>query len=118
MTRIRYAALDRTPVFLSYRAVTYRSEADLIGNSEKIKSRKGTTQGDPLTTSMYAVATIPLIFMLKEFTKQVWYADDAAAIGTIQQVHAWLNQLLTRTRIRLPPQRPEDMADYQTSTPP
>ena len=32
---------------------------------------------------MYAVATIPLIRKLPNLVTQVWYADDASALGSI-----------------------------------
>ncbi len=43
------------------------------------------TQGDPLAMPMYGLATI--IRKLDGLCKQVWYADDSAAIGTIGQLH-------------------------------
>ena len=43
---------------------------------------------------MYGLATIPLIRRLDGLCKQIWYADDSAAIGTIEQLHhAWWNRL-------------------------
>lgn len=56
----------------------YREPANLYVDHEIIKSREGTTQGDPLASSIYAIATIPLIKKLNHGTTQVWYADDAA----------------------------------------
>ena len=53
-----------------------------------ILSQEGTTQGDPLAMSMYALATIPLIQKLKDevnYVKQVWYADDAFGSGKIEK---------------------------------
>ena len=69
---------------------SYRAETDLFVDGEVIKSSEGTTQGDPLAMPMYALATIPLIKRLNQGANQVWYADDAAAMGKIQQVHAHL----------------------------
>ena len=45
--------------------------------------------------SLYALATVPLINHLDvaEDLKQVWYADDASASGSIASVHAWWDQL-------------------------
>ena len=40
-------------------------------------SEEGTTQGDPLPTPFYALATIPLLQLLLLGVKQIWYADDA-----------------------------------------
>ncbi|KAL5475080.1 hypothetical protein EMCRGX_G027135 [Ephydatia muelleri] len=54
----------------------------------------GTTQGDPLAMAMYAIATIPLIEKLQSTnTKQVWYADDATAVGTLLNLKAWWTML-------------------------
>jgi len=40
---------------------TYRSPASLLVSGEVILSEEGTTQGDPLAMTMYALATIPLM---------------------------------------------------------
>jgi len=58
-------------------------------NGDVIHSSEGTTQGDPLAMPMYAVATIPLIKQTKNDAKQVWYADDAAAMGKITDLRKW-----------------------------
>ena len=42
---------------------------------------------------MYGLATIPLIRRLDGLCKQTWYADDSAAVGTVEQLHAWWNRL-------------------------
>ena len=38
---------------------------------------------------MYALATIPLINKLKGYSKQIWYADDAAAVGKLAELRVW-----------------------------
>ena len=73
---------------------SYRAETDLFVDGEVIKSSEGTTQGDPLAIPMYALATIPLIKRLNQGANQVWYADDAAAMGKIQQVRTWWDQIV------------------------
>ena len=50
-------------------------------------------QGDPLAMPMYSIATIPLIKKLKGHSKQIWYADDAAAVGKTADLRAWWDQL-------------------------
>ena len=72
---------------------SYRSNTDLFMDGEVILSQEGTTQGDPLAMSMYGLATIPLIRKLDGICKQIWYADDSAACGTIDQLRCWWNQL-------------------------
>ena len=45
-------------------------------------------QEDPLAMLMYALGIPPLIHNLKA-TKQVWFADDAAAGDSLVNLHAW-----------------------------
>ena len=42
---------------------------------------------------MYALATIPLITRLNSNALQIWYADDAAAVGKISSQHECWNKL-------------------------
>ena len=74
---------------------TYREPTELFVDGITLISEEGTTQGDPLATPFYALATVPLINRLDvaEDLKQVWYADDASASGSIASVHAWWDQL-------------------------
>ncbi len=74
---------------------TYRAPTELFINGEVIYSREreGTTQGDPLAMPMYAVATIPLIKNLPDSVTQVWYADDASALGSITNIRNWWDKL-------------------------
>ena len=62
---------------------TYRAPTELFVDGDTLLSQEGTTQRDPLAMPMYALATISLIKKLKGNSKQIWYADDAAAIGRI-----------------------------------
>ena len=74
---------------------TYRSDSELFINGETILSQEGTTQGDPLSMAIYAVATTPLIRRLSANpTTQVWYADDAAAGGKLSNIRSWWDHLL------------------------
>ena len=68
---------------------TYRSPTELFVDGDILLSQEGTTQGDPLAMSMYALATIPLIKRLKNNSKQIWYADDAAATGKLADLRMW-----------------------------
>ena len=48
---------------------------------------------------MYALVVIPLINKLQELhgnTSQVWFADDATAASTCQQIRAWRDDLVAR----------------------
>ena len=73
---------------------SYCAEADLFINENIIKSSEGTTQGDPLAMPMCAIVTVPLIQRLNKDGKQVWYADDAASMGKVDQVRGWWDQLV------------------------
>lgn len=70
---------------------TYRSPTDLLVDGDILLSREGTTQGDPLAMPMNGLATIS---KLDGICKQVWYTDDSAAIGTVEQLHGWWTKLV------------------------
>lgn len=73
----------------------YRNPVSLFIDGDVLYSQEGTTQGDPLAMSMFAIATIPLIDSLKgEDLTQVWYADDATAGGPLTNVREWWNHLI------------------------
>ena len=60
----------------------YCNHSEMYVASESILSRKGTTQGDPLSMAMHAFALKPLIHAVSApVTQQVWFANDAAAGG-------------------------------------
>ena len=75
---------------------TYRLPPNLYINGEAITSSEGTTQGDPLAMSIYAIATLPLIMELDNLSKQLCFADDAAAAGRLQAVKQWWVRLAER----------------------
>lgn len=67
----------------------------VLGGME-LKSEEGTTQGDPIAMAVYAIAIIPMIFMIMEVvneTKTVAYADDVTAAGELFSLRRWWNQL-------------------------
>ena len=72
-----------------YVAKTYRIPARLfvVGGSE-LKSAKGSTQGDPLAMSMYAISLHTLTSLLhnRGAAKQCWFADDATEAGPLEEV--------------------------------
>ena len=77
---------------------TYRSEPNLFINGECILSRVGATQGDPVAMAMYAMATLPLIKCLQQEVdvEQIWYADDSAAGGGMNQLRRWWDEIVER----------------------
>ncbi len=75
---------------------TYRAPTELFVDGHVLYSREGTTQGDPLAMPMYAIATLPLIKRLNQnAANQVWYADDATAVGKIATLREWWDQITT-----------------------
>ena len=78
------------PAITIYVINTYRAPARLfvIGGKE-LKSSVGTTQGDPLAMSLYAVSLQPLITGLTIASKQYWYADDATGSGSLDGLKKW-----------------------------
>lgn len=64
----------------------YRSYSSLFIDGDCLLSKEGTTQGDPLAMSMFAVASIPLVDELADLSevRQFWYADDATAVGNLR----------------------------------
>ena len=72
----------------------YRLDIPLFIDGDVIFSSEGTTQGDPLAMSMYAIAILPLIHHLNQFTiHQVWYANDAATLGKLSIIKSWWEEL-------------------------
>ena len=76
---------------------TYQSHSSLFIDGDCILSKEGTTQGDPLAMSMFAVASIPLIRELDKLTDviQLWYADDATATGEMSELIKWWDNINT-----------------------
>ena len=68
------------------------------GTSECLVSKEGVTQGDPLSMFMYAIGTLPLIRSLCDPSHwiQIWYADDASAGGSLEDIHEWFSLLCSR----------------------
>ena len=84
------------PTFASVLINTYRAHVNLIvAGGERLLSKEGTTQGDPLAMVMYALSIKPLITQLDGFARQVWYADDATGAGSFDQVRAWWDEIIT-----------------------
>jgi len=67
-----------------------------LENGDHILSQEGVTQGDNAAMAMYALSTRPLIQTLSNETannevKQVWYANDSSAVGSLAGVRKWGN---------------------------
>ena len=77
---------------------TYQDPSQLFVDGSTLYSNEGTTQGDPLTMPMYALATLPLIQKLSNPclpNTQLWYADDATAFGYISHLRTWWDRLVS-----------------------
>ena len=75
---------------------TYRGWAPLVvrGSEDVLFSREGIIQGDPLSMFLYAIATLPLIEQTQlNSIKQLWYADDASALGSLPLLLLWFEKL-------------------------
>ena len=81
------------PPFYQYLHNTYQEPAKLIVNDQKsveyLSSDEGCTQGDVTAMAFYALGVQPLTKDLSsridtKSCRQMWYADDATAIGKLQ----------------------------------
>jgi len=85
------------PSIATYAINTYREPARLfIVGGQELRSSEGTTQGDPLAMSLYAISLQPLITRLqvKSAASQCWYADDATGCGSLGNVKTWWDELM------------------------
>ena len=72
----------------------YQSDVQMFISSETILSQEGTTQGDPLSMTMYTIASAPLIqYLQTDDVCQIWYADDASATSKLKNPKAWWDRL-------------------------
>jgi hypothetical protein len=66
------------------------------GTGAFLYSKEGVTQGDPLSMFAYGIGILPLIRILKaEFpaVEQPWYADDAGAGGSFNEIRRFFCKL-------------------------
>ena len=90
------------PPFYQYLHNTYQEPAKLIVNDQKstefLSSDEGCTQGDVTAMAFYALGLQPLTRDLSSKTdtkscRQMWYADDATAIGKLKGMKDWWDTL-------------------------
>ncbi|XP_066921132.1 uncharacterized protein [Clytia hemisphaerica] len=88
------------PEIATYTTNCYTNPARLfvIGGLE-LKSREGTTQGDPLGMAIYALGITPMMNIMlmaiaDKHNKMVGFADDITAAGDIQSLKQWWDLLL------------------------
>lgn len=86
------------PILSNYVTNCYNIPARLfvIGGIE-LRSKEGTTQGDPIGMAMYAIGITPLLeLMLTVITGQdqmVAFADDLTAVGKCESLILWWENL-------------------------
>ena len=83
--------LRQCPEFAPVAVNMYRCQSRLFVSGSEIVSSEGTTQGDNLAMSLFALATLPILQKLEQqdLAHQVWLADDATAVGTIERLRSW-----------------------------
>ena len=90
------------PAISTFVASCYTTPVRLfvIGVTE-IRSNEGTTQGDPVAMTIYAIGITPLIMMMFELVttrcddiKMVAFADDFSAAGKLTSLLHWWTTLL------------------------
>ena len=96
----RAAALNNIsvlfPLIATYVTNTYQVPVHfLVDGGSELKCAEGTTQGDPLAMSMYAITLQPLILLLHNHSTaiQCWFADDATGAGSLEEVKQWWDEL-------------------------
>ena len=86
------------PPFATILTNTYRQPSRLfVAGGKELLSREGSTQGDNLAGSFYALGTIPLQTSLRNNApnaKQVWLADDATGAGKIPDLKGWWDTVI------------------------
>ena len=84
------------PTIATFVINTYRLPVRLfVTGGQEPKSSEGTTQGDPLSMSIYGMSLIPFMLALQNTSnaKQCWLADDASGAGFIKDVFKWWQSL-------------------------
>ena len=84
------------PPFATILINTYRQPSRLIiSKGKEILSMEGTTQGDNLAMSFYALGTTGMQLQLRNIdVKQVWLADDGTGGGKIISLRAWWDLII------------------------
>ena len=84
------------PSTATYAITTYQRHVQLfVMGGKELLSAEGTTQGDLVAMSLYAVGLQPLIAQLQASgsAKQCWFADAATGSATLENVMRWWNEL-------------------------
>ena len=88
------------PAIATYVSNTYRHPSRLFAaEGAEIKSREGTTQGDPLILPWFSLKTVPVIQSLRNqvpSVKQVWLADAVSGGGKLRDLREWYNLIVSQ----------------------
>ena len=84
------------PEFATIAINMYRAPCRLFVCGTEITSSEGTTQGDNLAMSLFAIATLPVLRKLEQLqvVSQVWLADDATSVGTFESLYKWWTTII------------------------
>ena len=79
-------------IVYTYSFNCYATQARLfVVGGEELRSKEGTTQGDPPSMAFYAFGTLPLLWCLSNIEtpiKQVAYADDLTGGGKLASLRS------------------------------
>ena len=88
------------PIVYTYAYNCYSPHARLfIVGGKELKSKEGTTQGDPVSMGLYGIGLIPLLSKIKsddlsEHVKNVAYADDLTGGGRLRRLKKWFDNVV------------------------
>ena len=77
----------------AYNCYSVHARLFVLGGAE-LKSKEGTTQGDPTSMALYAIGSLPVLWLLDQEetgTCQVDYADDLSGRGKVEGLRKWFN---------------------------
>ena len=87
------------PSFATILQNCYQAPSRLfVAGGGELSSEEGITQGNPLSMSFYALATLPLAHHLQHCcsaVRQTWLADDSAGDGRLMDLLQWWRVLST-----------------------
>ena len=90
------------PVIATYIYNCYAISARLfIVGGKELRSREGTTQGDPTAMAAYALGSTLLLDHLQSFkrsVKHVAFADDLTGARKLEEIKIWWDTLMTESR--------------------
>jgi hypothetical protein len=82
----------------AYNCYSVHARLFVLGGAE-LKSKEGTTQGDPTSMALYAIGSLPFLWLLDQEesgTCQVAYADDLSGGGKVESLRKWFNGIIEK----------------------